>query len=184
MIQQYVLLTEFIINAVILSFLVIVAIAIGRQKNLFAAVMLSGIYSLMSAVFYVILDAVDVAFTEAAVGAGVSTIFMLSALHLTTIKERKTPFKLMPLIVVVATGIALLYGIADLPPFGGADNPIQVHDIANHYIYGSMKETGMPNMVTSLLASYRGFDTLGETIVVMTAITAVMILIGGKRPSD
>lgn len=183
MIQDYVLFTEFLTNVVILCFLVIVAIAIGRQKNLFAAAMLSGVYSLMSTIFYVTLDAVDVAFTEAAVGAGVSTIFMLSALHLTSKQERKTPFKWLPLLVIVMTGCALLYGISDLPPFGDAMNPAQIHPITTHYITQGPIQTGMPNMVTSLLASYRGFDTFGETIVVMTAITAVMILIGGKRHS-
>ena len=50
--------------------LVLVAIAMLRSRHLFAVVMLSGIYSLLSAAFFVSLDAVDVAFTEAAVGAG------------------------------------------------------------------------------------------------------------------
>ena len=56
------------------------ALAIVRLRNLFAAVMLSGIYSLLSAGLYVALDAVDVAFTEAAVGAGIATVLMLGTL--------------------------------------------------------------------------------------------------------
>ncbi|MBT6883731.1 MAG: DUF4040 domain-containing protein, partial [Rhodospirillaceae bacterium] len=54
-----------------------IAIAIARIHNLFAVVMLTGIFSLLGAAAYVIMDAVDVAFTEAAVGAGISTVLML-----------------------------------------------------------------------------------------------------------
>ena len=64
------------------------ALAIVRLRNLFAVVMLSGIYSLLSAGIFVQLDAVDVAFTEAAVGAGITTILMLGTLALTTDIER------------------------------------------------------------------------------------------------
>ncbi|MBT3768063.1 MAG: DUF4040 domain-containing protein, partial [Rhodospirillales bacterium] len=52
----------------------VAAIALVRLRNLFAVVMFSGIYSLLAAVLYVVMDAVDVAFTEAAVGAGIATV--------------------------------------------------------------------------------------------------------------
>ena len=64
------------------------AYAVARTRNLFAVVILSGIFSLLAAVLYVVLNAVDVAFTEAAVGAGISTLLMLATLSLTTDKER------------------------------------------------------------------------------------------------
>ena len=88
------------------------------MRDLFAVVMLFGIYSLVSASLFVILDAVDVAFTEASVGAGVSTVFMLGTLALTTSRE-KTPAAhkpLLPLLVVTITGPALVYGTWDIPP--------------------------------------------------------------------
>jgi len=55
-----------------------IAIAINQIKDMFAVVMLAGIYGLVSASFFVTLDAVDVAFTEASVGAGISTLLMLT----------------------------------------------------------------------------------------------------------
>ena len=61
------------------------------MRNLFVVIMLSGIYSLLTAALFVTLDAVDVAFTEAAVGAGVSTILMLATLSLTSARERWGP---------------------------------------------------------------------------------------------
>ena len=59
-----------------------------RLRNLFAVIMLSGIYSLFAAALYVVMDAVDVAFTEAAVGAGISTVLMLGTLSMTTDQEK------------------------------------------------------------------------------------------------
>lgn len=140
--------------------------------------MLSGLYSLISAALFVVLDAVDVAFTEAAVGAGVSTVFMLGALALVGSREKAPVHRpILPLIVVTLTGAALIYGLSDIPPFGMADNPIHSH-VAPRYIEESPREVGLPNIVTSVLASYRGYDTLGETLVVFTAAIGVILLLG------
>ena len=53
--------------------------------------------------------------------------------------------------------------------------------MADRYITDAQAETGVPNLVTAVLASYRGFDTLGEVTVIFTAGIAVMLLIGGRR---
>ncbi len=147
------------------------------MKDLFAAVMLTGIYSLLSAAFFVVMDAVDVAFTEASVGAGISTILMLSTLTLTG--QYENPERHQPklaLAVVTITGILLIYGTFDMPSFGAADAPVNQH-VAPHYIEKSMGEIGIPNIVTSVLASYRGYDTLGETVVIFTAGIGVLALL-------
>ncbi len=147
------------------------------MKDLFAAVMLTGIYSLLSAAFFVIMDAVDVAFTEASVGAGISTILMLSTLTLTG--QYENPDRQQPklaMAVVTITGILLIYGTFDMPSFGAADAPVNQH-VAPHYIEQSMGEIGIPNIVTSVLASYRGYDTLGETVVIFTAGIGVLALL-------
>jgi multicomponent Na+:H+ antiporter subunit B len=150
--------------------------------DLFAVVMLFGVYSLASASLFVAMDAVDVAFTEAAVGAGVATVFMLGTLALTTSRE-KTPIAhrpLLPLLVVTITGAALVYGTWDIPPYGDPANPIH-HHVVPRYLEDSPKEIGIPNVVTSVLASYRGYDTLGETTVVFIAAIGVLVLISGAR---
>jgi multicomponent Na+:H+ antiporter subunit B len=158
-----------------------VALAIVRLRHLFAVVMLSGIYSLLSAGIFVQLDAVDVAFTEAAVGAGITTILMLGTLALTTDTERPHfARQWLPLLVVVATGAALVYGTLDLPLFGDPNAPANLH-VAPRYIEQSGQEIGVPNIVTSVLASYRGYDTLGEVTVIFTAGVGVMVLLGGAR---
>lgn len=143
--------------------------------------MLGGIYSLLMASIFVILDAVDVAFTEAAVGAGISTILMLGTLALTTSREKipmHTP--LLPLIVTFVTGAMLVYGTWDMPAFGDAAAPANQH-VAPYYLERSMVETGVPNVVTAVLASYRGYDTLGELTVIFTAGIGVLLLLGRRR---
>ncbi|MBB4266182.1 DUF4040 domain-containing protein [Roseospira visakhapatnamensis] len=169
---------EQIIDIVLLAFMVVTAIAMIRLRNLFAVVMLSGIFSLLSAAMFVVLDAVDVAFTEAAVGAGISTVLMLGTLALTFRDERPATRADWPaMLVVTVTGAALIYGTLDMPRFGDPDAPIHQH-VAPRYIVDSPREVGPPNMVTSVLASYRGYDTLGETTVIFTAGIGVMVLLG------
>ena len=60
-----------------MGIMVLIGIAVARLHNLFAVIMLTGIFSLTAAVLYVLMDAVDVAFTEAAVGAGISTVLVM-----------------------------------------------------------------------------------------------------------
>lgn len=152
-----------------------------RLRNLFAVVMLTGIYSLFAAALYVVMDAVDVAFTEAAVGAGIATVLMLGTLSLTkdTEKVHKKP-PLLALLLVLVTGGVLVYGTLDMPRYGDPTAPVHQH-VGNRYIEKSGSEVGPPNMVTSVLASYRGYDTLGETAVVFTAAVGVLVIIGRSK---
>jgi len=173
-----------LIDIILLTFMGATAITILWQRSLFAVVMLSGIYSLLAASMFVALDAVDVAFTEAAVGAGISTVLMMATLALTGEKERSpTHMPLLSLVVVLITGAALIYATFDMPAFGAADAPVNLH-VAPRYLNESFGEVGLPNVVTSVLASYRGYDTLGEVTVIFTAAVAVMMLLGGRKGDD
>lgn len=172
---------ETIINIVLFSMLVMTAIAIARIDRLFAVVMLSGVFSLLTAMLFVTLDAVDVAFTEAAVGAGISTVLLLGTIALTARGTKPASHsKALPLLVVVITGATLVYGTLDMPSFGDPNAPVQVH-LAPHYLNNSIEEIDVPNVVTSILASYRSFDTLGETAVVFAAGIGVLLIISGLR---
>lgn len=168
---------------VLLSFLVISTIGIIVLRNLLAAVILLAMYSLIAAGIFVVMDAVDVAFTEAAVGAGISTILLLGAMSYTTHEQRpQRSFHLPALALVFATGGLLIYGTLDMPGYGSADSAAQTHpELAQRFINESIDEVGMPNIVTSVLASYRGYDTLGETAVVFTAGISVISLLGRRR---
>lgn len=169
-----------IVHLVLFTFLAVIALAVIRLKDLFAAVMLMGIFSLLSACLFTVMDAVDVAFTEAAVGAGISTILMLATLALTEREEHPVHnrFRPLPLIAVLLAGSALVYATFDMPRYGDPEAPIHMH-VAPHYLEHTEHEIGVPNIVTAVLASYRGYDTWGETTVIFTACVGVMLLLGG-----
>ena len=174
----------------ILALLAATAVTVARIRNLWAAVMFTGIYSFLSASWMLILDAPDVAFTEAAVGAGITTILMLATLSLTPRRQRKSgrlssedfeerPSKspLLPLLIVTITGCALVYGTFAMPHFGDPNAPIQVYPNPSFVEKSQPDMHGLPNVVTAVLASYRGYDTLGETAVIFTAGIAVLLIL-------
>lgn len=180
-----------LVDLSLLTMLLVVAVAMLRSRHLFAVVMLSGIYSLLSAAFFVSLDAVDVAFTEAAVGAGVSTVLMLAGMLLTARREKPFESRRVPVarIAVFATGAALIYATIDMPAFGDPQAPANSY-VGQAYVEETPNDIAVPNIVTAVLASYRGFDTLGEVLVVFTAGLAVILLLGvgsargGREVSD
>lgn len=158
---------------------------IARSKNLFGVVILSGIYSFLMAVVLVAMDAVDVAMTEASVGAGLSTVLFLGALYLCKSEEAPTVRKpWLPLGVSVVVGVLIVYGTLGLPEFSDPNAPIHTH-VVPRYLNEMKKEVDVPNVVTAVLASYRGYDTLGETTVVFTAGAGVIALLRrrkGRKP--
>jgi multicomponent Na+:H+ antiporter subunit B len=159
----------------------VIVVAIAARRNLFSVVMLASIYSFLMATVLVALDAVDVAMTEASVGAGISTVLLLGALYLTKAEEAK-PIRgpWIALAISVAVGAALVYGSLGLPAFSDPQAPIHVH-VVPRYLLDGVKETGVVNVVTAVLASYRSFDTLGETTVVFTAGAGVIALLRRRR---
>lgn len=183
--------TETAINIVLLMLMGATAIAVLRLRSMFAVAMLTGFYSFLAASIFVVLDAVDVAFTEAAVGAGISTVLVLAVLALTRERE-KIPLRrpVVPLLVVSITGVVLLLATPEMPAFGDPSAPPNRHVVPRYladnvpqYSPENEVEVGVPNVVTTVLASYRGYDTLGEVTVIFTAGIAVMMLIGSRRRS-
>ncbi len=174
----------------LLGFMCATVVGIIRIRDLFSVVMLTGMFSLLGAAIYVVMDAVDVAFTEAAVGAGVSTVLMLGTLALTSREEKTTGSSraVSGGLIALVTGVILIYGTLDMPSYGDPQSPIHNH-VVPRYINQSPNEVGLPNVVTSVLASYRGYDTLGETFVIFTAAIGVIAIIGRgrrrrKKPED
>jgi multicomponent Na+:H+ antiporter subunit B len=82
--------------------------------------------------------------------------------------------------VAVVIGAALVYGTLGLPAFSDPQAAIHTH-VVPRYLGDSLRETGVPNVVTAVLASYRGYDTLGETTVVFTAGAGVIALLRRRR---
>ena len=154
----------------LLSLLVITAIGIVRSHNLFTGVMLSGIFSLLMAANFFVLDAADVALTEAAVGAGISTVLLLGALALAPPRERREHGgRWLAVAVVSLTTIVVIYATFQNPHLGDPNAPVHVH-VAPWYLEQTPELIGIPNVVTAVLGSFRAYDTLGEVIVVLSLI--------------
>jgi multicomponent Na+:H+ antiporter subunit B len=169
---------------VLLVLMAVTVWAIGRSRNLFGVVVLTGVYSFLMATVLVAMDAVDVAMTEASVGAGISTVLFLGALYLCRSEEARALRKpWLPLCVSVGVGLLLVYGTLGLPEFSDPAAPIHTH-VVPRYLEQSKKEVDVPNVVTAVLASYRGYDTLGETTVVFTAGAGVIALLRRRRRGD
>ena len=183
--SQIALQANFALDVALLLMLVVVGVAIARTRSLLAAILLMGVYSLASAVWLIVMDAADVAFTEAVVGAGISTIDLLGAILLVRAGPVRHDWRmtLAPGVLVVGVGALLVYAVAGLPEFGDPASPANAH-VGRSYLVETPKEIGVPNMVTAVLASYRGFDTLGETVVVFAAGIGVALMLGfGPRSS-
>ncbi len=171
----------------LLTLMLVTAIAIVRTQNLFVAVMLSGIFSLLLASNFFLLDAADVALTEAAVGAGISTVLYLSALALSAQHEHApySSHRLIALAVVSFTTLAVIYATFDQPRVGDPAAPVHQH-VAPWYLEMTRDAIDIPNVVTAVLGSFRGYDTLGEVFVVFTAGIGVLFLLDkpGARHSQ
>lgn len=162
----------------LLTLLVITALAIVRTANLFVAVMLSSIFSLLMAVNLFLLDAADVALTEAAVGAGITSVIFLTALALTAKHEKSKPSSRWFIIGIVSTTVLVLfYASFDHPRLGDPQAPIHQH-VAPWYLEQTPELIGIPNVVTAVLATFRGYDTLGEVFVVFAASIGVLFVLG------
>ena len=165
----------------LLLLLVFTGFGVVFSRNLFASVMLLGAFSFLMAVSFFLLDAVDVALTEAAIGAGVSSVLLLATLSLTAERE-KTGNHLLPVLILLAAvmGGLLVFTTLEAPAIGDPKAPAHTH-VVPRYLEQGPEEIGIPNIVTAVLASYRGFDTLGEVTVVFTAGIGVLLMLGLGR---
>ena len=148
-----------------------------QARFLIEVIVLSSVYSALLTAIFVSMDALDVAMTEAAVGVGVTTTLFLATLKL--VGNNVESFKKVSYIsLLLSLGVAflLVVGIAGLPPFGEVDTPIHQH-LSNYFLENTLSETGVINTVTAILASYRGFDTMGEVVVIFTAGVGVLCLL-------
>jgi multicomponent Na+:H+ antiporter subunit B len=160
-----------------------IVLALVRVNNLLGTMALLSALSGFIVLIFALLGAVDVAFMEAVVGVGVSTMFLMTLLGRV---DPDREFRAKPLsrvwggIVACTFGAALVYGVSLLPTFGDPLSPASKH-IARDYVAGAMRDMETPNVVTAVLADYRGFDTLIETAVVLTAAMACVLVLG-RRP--
>jgi len=93
--------------------------------------------------------------------------------------------KIFTLIPVLFVGALLLYAAKDFPEWGSPSAPASDSPVSSHFIANTGVDTEVPNMVTAVLADYRGFDTMFETVVVFIAGMAVIAILknSGRKKS-
>ena len=168
------------VNIALLLLLVLTAAsATFLVKELMSSVFILGSYSFFLALVWAWLGAVDVAFVEAVIGAGLATVLFLITLFDTAPKDSRLRRPSPPLAGVLGLpllGLLLLIAANDLSTLGDPASPANMH-ISPVYLQQSYVDTLTPNVVTSVLMDYRALDTLIETVVIFTAGIACVLLL-------
>jgi multicomponent Na+:H+ antiporter subunit B len=88
-------------------------------------------------------------------------------------------------IITILTGILLVSATVDFPPWADPQSPSSTH-VSPHYIEKTMEETSVPNIVTAVLADYRGYDTMFETTVIFAAgvVCFFLLRISKSKPKE
>jgi multicomponent Na+:H+ antiporter subunit B len=164
--------------ATLLLLLVMLAVIAVRAADLLTAVVVLGAYSFTMSLVWAGIGAVDVAFTEAVVGAGASTVLFLAALLRTSRRRSALPGRLrwVAFAVVVTVGAVLVGVTGPIALWGDPSSPPSRH-VSPRYITNTVAETATPNAVTSVLADYRGYDTLIETVVIFSSGVGAWLLL-------
>jgi multicomponent Na+:H+ antiporter subunit B len=166
-------------------FVILIATAILalRSHDLLTSVVLLTAYSLFASLLFTGLLAVDVGLVEAALGAGLTGIIFLVALLATTSSadatdDRRRRLVMSPMIVGFV-GL-MVFASGGLPDRGDPDAPTRT-GVSATYLADSLTDADTENVVTSLLADYRSLDTLGETLVILTAALGTALVLR-RRP--
>jgi multicomponent Na+:H+ antiporter subunit B len=165
----------------LLAFVLASALATAVLRDVLGAIIAFATYSLGIAVVWVVLQAPDVALTEAAVGAGVTTVLFLLTIAKTVRPSGERVFERLDVpalgVSVLLVGV-LLTTLGALPEIGSPDTAVLTSEVTNYYLENAYKEAGVKNAVTAVLAAYRGFDTLGEAVVVYSAGVGLLVVLG------
>jgi len=169
---------------VMLALVLASALATAVLRDVLGSIIAFAAYSLGISIIWVFLRAPDVGLTEAAVGAGVTTVLFL----LTITKTVRPPGEkiLEPVdwtgvvVAVLLVGV-LVSTLGALPPVGSAETPVATSEVTDYYLDNAYEEAEVKNAVTAVLASYRGFDTLGEAVVVFAAGIGLLVVLGKEE---
>lgn len=154
---------------------------ITMAKSLLTTVIYLALYSVTICCVYLLMDAPDVAMTEAAIGTCLTTVIFLTILPKVQSEQQLQSTLSLILSAALCSSLALIlcylgYNMVDY----GSHNPVHSGD-SSYYLSYTKYDIDLPSFVASILASYRGFDTLGETTVIMMAGLAVLLILGSKK---
>jgi multicomponent Na+:H+ antiporter subunit B len=168
------------LEAGLLGLVLVCGLTTALLKDVLSSIIAFAAYSLSIAILWVVLRAPDVALTEAAVGAGVTSLLFLLTIARTVRPSHESlteSIRLRTAGVVGAFVVVLATTIPSLPAIGSPTAPVVDYRVTEYYLQNAYSQTEVQNVVTAVLAGYRGFDTFGEAIVVFAAGVAVLIVL-------
>ncbi len=168
------------LQASLLLLVVGAALATAALRSVLSSVIAFGAYSLGIAIVWVFLRAPDVGLTEAAVGAGIMTVLFLLTIVKTDHPAVESTFERIDLraaAIAIALVLALSSTVFALPAVGSADSAVATDEVTEYYLDNAYEETEVKNAVTAVLAAYRGFDTMGEAVVVYSAGVGLLVVL-------
>lgn len=172
-------------TTILLVLLVLTAAGAILIRDLIGAVLVLGSYGFVLAITWALIGAADVAFMEAVVGAGLSTVFFIITLfhtgtHTDDIEQQNPYPSWQGILGLCLLGGVLLSTATDLPSLGAPNSPPNIH-ISPTYLMQSLIDTNTPNVVASVLMDYRALDTLFETAMIFSAGIAAALLLWRKN---
>ena len=180
---------EFYINEILLCIaamvILITCIKLITSKNLIESIIIMSVFSLFIGICYLFLDAPDVAMTETALGACLSTCVLLNVVKIVGEDYGRTSSSKIIFASILCSIfiICLSWAALDLPEFGSENSPLQTN-ATKYYIENTNQDIAIPSIVAAILASYRGFDTLGETAVILIAGLAVIVITSRRKKTN
>jgi multicomponent Na+:H+ antiporter subunit B len=172
-------LTLWLSGVVFISVIILSISTIFSNHNLIRVLAFSSL-SFIICTLYLLLDAPDVALTEAAIGACLTGVIM--TIYITKLKDSGVQthsfIRIFAAILATIAVFAFFVRLEDiLPEFGSSNTPLSL-GVSKYFIENTESQIGIPSLVAAILASYRGFDTLGETLVILIAGIAVTLIFG------
>ena len=176
-------------DIVFFSLATLCAVIALRAPSLLISGIALGVFSYLSALIYASLAGVDVGFNEAVLGAGITSIFLLAALFHRQRQHQQTSAPLNPWVIAGHLGIilsfaAILFYAGSTLPLRGEGASSALASAASQYLLKASPEIHSPNVVTAIIADFRSFDTLGETLVVFTAAMACLLILGELKKRE
>lgn len=165
--------------AAVLLFMIGSALAAAVLRDVVASIVAFAGYSFGVAVLWALLRAPDVALTEAAVGAGITTVLFLLTIARTSVPRSERFEGISPRSVLAVVAVVLTVGatVPALPAVGDPSAPVLAGEVSQYYLENAYEQTDVTNVVTAVLVGYRGFDTLGEVAVVFAAGVGMLLVL-------
>lgn len=168
-----------LIQSILLCFMVVGAIIAIEIRDLLSSVIVAGLVGYALTAVFLLLQAPDVAIVQAGVET-ITLVILVAALAKTTREGTPSPWMstgiLLGLVFLVIFIGTFSIALVELPAFG---NP--AINVTNYYFQNAVQETGAINLVSSIILDFRGYDTLGEAIVLFTSALGVAAVLRGFK---